>query len=101
MAFIDEYDFDLLKNEAENLVIHEIEDQLKVNTVEMCKCNECIVDIAALALNSVKPLYRFSLLGTLYASQAMTEQSYADSVKEAVAMAIKKVQNNPSHDKRA
>jgi hypothetical protein len=31
----------------------------------------------------------------------MTEQSYADTVKEAVAMAIKKVQKNPSHDKRA
>jgi competence protein ComFB len=98
MAFIDEYDFSLLKNEAEVMIIREIEDQLKLNTVEMCKCNECIVDIAALALNTVKPLYRFSLLGTLYASQAMTEQSCSDSIKDAVARAIKKVQSNPAHD---
>jgi competence protein ComFB len=98
MAFIDEYDFSLLKNEAEVMIIREIEDQLKLNTVEMCKCNECVVDIAALALNMVKPLYRFSLLGTLYASQAMTEQSYADSIKDSVARAIKKVQSNPAHD---
>ncbi|MCL2722033.1 MAG: late competence development ComFB family protein [Treponema sp.] len=97
MAFKDEYDFDLLKNEAENLVIREIEKQID-SEHGMCKCNECIVDIAAVSLNSVKPLYRFSLLGTLYASQAMTEQAYADSVKVAVQQAIKKVKKNPAHD---
>ncbi|MCL2211567.1 MAG: late competence development ComFB family protein [Treponema sp.] len=98
MAFIDEYDFDLLKNEAEIMVIRELEQQLKSETEEMCRCNECIVDIAAVALNSIKPLYRFSLLGTLYASQAMTEQAYAESVKQAVAQAVKKVRKNPAHD---
>jgi competence protein ComFB len=98
MSFIDDYDFELLKNEAENLVIGEIENQLESESDQMCRCNECIVDIAAMALNSVKPLYRFSLLGTLYASQAMSEKAYADSVKKAVAFAIKKVKNNPAHD---
>ena len=98
MAFTDDYDFDLLKNEAENLVVREMELQLKSEPESMCRCNECVVDIAAIALNSVKPLYRFSLLGTLYASQAMTEQSYADSVKSAVSKAIDKVRRNPAHD---
>jgi len=98
MALIDEYDFHLLKNEAENMVIHEMEHQMESEPEDACRCNECIVDIAAVALNTVKPLYRFSLLGTLYASQAMTEQAYADSVKDAVAMAIKKVRENPAHD---
>jgi len=74
-----------------------MEQQLKIEG-DMCRCNDCVVDIAAIALNAVKPLYRFSLLGTLYASQAMTEQSYADSVKKAVNFAIKKVKKNPSHD---
>jgi competence protein ComFB len=98
MAFIDEYDFDLLKNEAENLVIEEIERQLQYEPEEMCRCNECIVDIAAITLNAVKPLYRFSLLGTLYASQAMTEQFYTDSVKFEVSKAIRRVRSNPGHD---
>ena len=98
MALTDEYDFDLLKNEAEVLVIREMEQQFKSMQGNMCRCNECVVDIAAIALNTVKPLYRFSLLGTLYASQAMTEQAYADSVKDAVALAIKKVKKNPAHD---
>jgi len=98
MAFIDDYNFDLLKNEAEVLVIREVEQQLKSEPEDMCRCNECVVDIAAIALNSVKPLYRFSLLGTLYASQAITEQAYAESIKDAVAKAIVKVKKNPAHD---
>ena len=98
MAFLDEYNFDLLKNEAEVLVIREMEYQLNAGHEDMCRCNECVVDIAAISLNNVKPLYRFSLLGTLYASQAVSEQAYADSVKKAVAEAIERVKNNPGHD---
>jgi len=98
MPLKDEYDFDLLKNEAEVLVVRELERQLESGNEELCRCNECIVDIAAIALNTVKPLYRFSLLGTLYASQAMSEQAYGDSVKKAVSEAIKKVKKNPGHD---
>jgi len=98
MAFADTYNFELLKNEAELLVLHELEEQIAAYGTEVCLCNECIVDMAAIALNSIKPLYRFSLLGTLYAAQAMNEQSYAESVKEAVTQAITKVRFNPSHD---
>jgi len=97
MAFIDDYDFDLLKNEAESLVINEVEKQLKLEPEETCRCNECVVDIAAIALNNVKPLYRFSLLGTLY-TQAMSKETYNKSVEKEVADAIKKVKNNPAHD---
>ena len=98
MSFEDSYDFYLLKNEAEQLVLHELESQLEAQASEICRCNECVVDMAAMALNAVKPMYRFSLLGTLYAAQAMNEQAYADSVQEAVAQAIAKVSGNPSHD---
>ena len=98
MAFADDYDFYLLKNEAEQLVLYELEAQLGVADPDMCRCNECVVDMAAMALNTVKPMYRFSLLGTLYAAQAMNEQAYADSVQQAVAQAIERVSSNPAHD---
>ena len=98
MAFADTYDFDLLKNEAEQMVLHELEQQLEGQPEDVCRCNECVVDMAAVALNTVKPLYRFSLLGTLYAAQAINEQSYAGSVQQAVAQAIEKVSKNPAHD---
>jgi len=98
MAFTDDYDFHLLKNEAEKLVINELEMQLKNVPSSVCRCNDCIIDMAAIAMNTVKPLYRYSLLGSMYTSQAMHEDSYADSVKKAVSQAITKVRKNPSHD---
>jgi len=97
MSFEKLYDFELLKNEAEQLVLRELEAQLE-GYEDVCLCNDCVVDMTAIALNSVKPLYRFSLLGSLYAAQAMNEKQYVDSVREAVRMAIEKVRNNPSHD---
>jgi competence protein ComFB len=98
MALADKYDFELLKNEAEQLVLNELEKQLAGQTEEVCRCNECVVDMAAIALNTVKPLYRFSLLGTQYASQAMSEHAYAESVQQAVTYAIARVRDNPAHD---
>jgi len=98
MALTDTYNFELLKNEAEQLVLTELERQIADYGPELCRCNECIVDMAAIALNSVKPLYRFSLLGTQYAAQAMNEQTYAESVRDAVTQAITKVRFNPAHD---
>ena len=98
MAFIDTYDFELLKNESEKLVLDELELQLAQASEEICRCNECIVDMAAMALNNVRPLYRFSILGTLYAAQAKNEPVYADTIQQAVAQAISKVSSNPSHD---
>jgi competence protein ComFB len=99
MAFIDEYDFDgILRNEAEKLVITELGRQLDEYPAAICHCRDCVVDMAAVALNNVKPLYRVSLLGAQYASRAMEEDGYARTVKNAVCQAIEKVRKNPSHD---
>ena len=98
MAFINDYDFEHLKNEAENLVINDLDRQLESFPEPICKCNDCVLDMAAIALNMVKPLYRVSLLGTLYTSTAMDEKAYGTSVREAVFRAIEKVRKNPSHE---
>jgi competence protein ComFB len=98
MAFIDDYDFEPLVNEAEKLVLTELGRQLENRNVPLCTCNECVMDMAAMALNAVKPLYRVSLLGTLYASRAMDEKGYASSIREAVFNAIERVRKNPGHE---
>jgi len=99
MAFADEYDFHLLKNEAEQFVLQELERQIvAIEDEEFCRCGDCVLDMAAMAFNSVKPLYRFSLLGSLYAAQAKSEDAYVQSVRDAVRQAIEKVRANPSHD---
>ena len=101
MAFMDNYNFDLLKNEAETLVLKELGRQLESYPEPICRCNDCIVDMAAMALNAVKPLYRVSLLGSLYTSHAMDEKEYATKVRESVFNAIEQVRKNPSHDVEA
>ena len=100
MALSATYDFDFLKNEAENLVINELGRQLDIFSEPICLCNDCVLDMAAIALNTVKPLYRVSLLGTLYTATAMSEDTYASSVRDAVYLAIEKVRKNPSHEPR-
>ncbi len=99
MAFANDYDFDLLVNEAEKLVLAELEGQLASRESEkICLCEDCVLDMATFALNAVKPLYRVSLLGSLYAAHAMDEAAYAETVRKAVSSAIDKVKANPSHD---
>jgi competence protein ComFB len=101
MGLTDNYDFDYLKNEAETLVIKELERQLKTYSEPFCHCNDCVLDMAAITLNTVKPLYRVSLLGSLYTANAMDEKTYASSVRDAVFNAIERVRKNPSHEIQA
>ena len=88
MKLIELYDFSIINNEAFNLVIDEMENQL---TDEEKEDNEdFIIDVATYALNQVKPAYRATLLGKLY-TQSLKESAYMDSVRKAVKEAIKKL----------
>jgi competence protein ComFB len=97
MGLKDEYDFENLINEAESLVLRELETQL-AGAEETCTCQDCVLDMAAFALNNVKPYYRVSLMGTLYARATTDQSEYGREIKKAVQEAIKKVRANPSHD---
>ncbi|MDR2097630.1 MAG: late competence development ComFB family protein [Spirochaetaceae bacterium] len=97
MAGIEGYDFQNLSNVAEKIVLNELGRQLDGWNLDICKCNDCVVDMAAMALNSVKPLYRCSLLGELYTAEAKNDAVYAKSVQKAVRLAIEKVSLNPGH----
>jgi competence protein ComFB len=98
MGIRDEYDFGVLVNEAERMVTDELERNLAARgDATICLCNDCVLDMAAFALNALKPVYRVSLLGTMYA-QAMDEGGYAQQVRAAVNTAIDKVHANPGHD---
>ncbi|MDR1470127.1 MAG: late competence development ComFB family protein [Spirochaetaceae bacterium] len=98
MTALDQYDFENLKNESETHVFNELAAQLEAVPQEVCRCNDCIGDMAAIALNRVVPKYRWSLLGGLYTASAMNDEKYRTSVEKAVREAIAIVRNNPSHD---
>lgn len=98
MSFFDIYDFELLKNDAEVLVIETLEKMLAEDIEnKICKCQDCVLDMATYALNKVKPSYHSSLKGKIY-SQRLVEGEYAEELKKIVREAIKKVSSNPSHD---
>ena len=96
MSLKDQYDFENLVNEAERLVFSELDNQLKEYN-NICKCQDCVMDMAAYALNHIKPYYRVSLMGAIYA-HSIDSTEYAQQVKKAVKEAIKKISSNPSHD---
>jgi competence protein ComFB len=93
MGLRDTCDFDSLRNEAERLVIDEMERQLEERD-RVPRDQETLLDIAALALNHVPPFYNVSLLGKLYAS-SIDRTDYARKVRKAVSDAIRKVLANP------
>ncbi|MCP5514241.1 MAG: late competence development ComFB family protein [Spirochaetales bacterium] len=95
MGLNEMYNFDYLKNEAEELVKEILEREMKLDK-KICGCQDCVLDIVGFALNNIKPLYKTSLKGTLYASASVPEK-YIEAVEEAVKFAIEKVKNNPSH----
>lgn len=94
MAFQDKYDFSLLVNEKERFVVTELEAQLKVRT-EVCRCQECVLDMVALALNHTKPVYRVTLLGSIYATAE--DENLQQEIADAVRLAVEKIYVNPSH----
>lgn len=95
MSLPDKLHFDALVNEAEALVFEEMRRQLPAHP-EMCTCEDCLTDIAAHALNHVRPRYRASLLDRVTA--AGDAAAYAREVHRAVAEAIARIQAHPSHD---
>ena len=97
MALLDVHDLEFLENEAEQIVLNELERQLEYLPEYVCTCRECVLDITALALNSIKPLYRVHLMGKIYTKMAVDERAYAESVRKAVLNAIEKVHENPFH----
>ena len=93
MAIRDEYHLEDLKNIAEDLVIDQMEIQLKTKHPEIVITEDLVLDIAAYSLNMIKPMYRVNLLGRMYAP-AFSEM-YHNEIVDAVEKAIGKVVGHP------
>lgn len=93
MALRDMYHLEELKNIAEDLVIDQMEIQLKEKHPDLVITEDLVMDVAAFALNLVKPMYRVNLLGRMYAP--VFSELYHDEIVDAVEKAISKVVGNP------
>ncbi len=76
-----------------------LEDLLKVPSLEICKCERCILDIKALALNKLPPKYVVTRRGEVFAKLDIFRNQIRVDVLKAVVESIEIVKKNPSHDK--
>lgn len=86
----------MLKNYMEIAVEMVLNDILKEKELK-CRCEKCLNDIKAIALNNLKPMYVVSDEGVLFTKlHELSIQFKADIIRE-LAMAIKMVGDNPRH----
>ena len=97
MSLVDVHDLEYLVNEAEKIVLNEVERQLSSLPNYICTCRECVLDVIALALNSIKPLYRVTLIGKIFTGTVINEETYKNNIRNVVFKAIEKVHKNPYH----
>ncbi|MCF6465628.1 late competence development ComFB family protein [Clostridium sp. Cult2] len=86
-----------LRNLMEDEVLYAINRILK-DKEDICTCNKCKLDIAALTLNNLKPKYVVTEKGELYGKvNTLNYQFDADLITEIVK-AIEIVRNEPRHE---
>ncbi len=91
---IDFHDIDELKNRNEEKVWMAIEQQLDKDS-SLCRCRDCILDAAAIALNSLPPRYH---VYTFHEGGGRAEdEGLLEEARKAVGEAFKKVTKRPHH----
>ncbi len=86
-----------LSNIAEQLIWQEI-DNVLLQKPNACRCDKCRADIAAYALNKVKPQYVVSRKGEVYARTQSLQNSYRVGLLVAITEAVEIVTAYPRHD---
>lgn len=85
----------MLKNYMEDVVFG-LMAQVTDN-MDICKCEKCTLDIAAITLNNLQPKYVVNDKGELYSKvNNFRSQSEIDVIKEITKSAMI-VKNNPKH----
>lgn len=87
----------LLKNYMEEAVQNTMEEIL-AHREDVCKCERCLMDIKALALNKLPPKYVVTRKGYVYTKVNELVNQFKADITVAIAKAIKVVRENPRHD---
>ena len=84
-----------LKNHMEVIVSEKVNDLLSGS--DCCTCNDCVLDIMAIALNELPSMYVVSDKGKLFSQVKYSKNQEDITVVTAVTRAIKVVQDRPKH----
>ncbi len=87
----------MLVNLMEEEVIHVLDSVLS-EMDDVCKCDKCRIDMAAIALNHLRPNYVVSEKGEVYSKANNMSYQFKTDIVLAVTNAIETVKENPKHD---
>ena len=85
-----------IKNYMEEIVFGQMKEVL--NDINVCTCDKCILDIAAIALNDLPPKYIVTEKGELYSKINTLSQQFEVDVVAAITKAAVLVKRKPRHD---
>lgn len=85
----------VIKNYMEEVVLNLMDDVL--DDINMCKCEACVMDIAALALNDLPPKYIATEKGELYSKVNSLKNQFEVDVIAALTKAAVLVKRSPRH----
>lgn len=86
-----------LKNYTEVLISNMMQSIL-ANYDDICKCEKCILDMKALALNSLPPHYIVTEEGEIFSKIELTlNNQEVINITASLTEAIEKVSKNPKH----
>ena len=66
--------------------------------MNICMCDNCLADIAALTLNELPPKYVVTRKGHLYTKLKIFEQQFGVDITTEVMKSAKHISENPRHD---
>ncbi|MDY6821832.1 MAG: late competence development ComFB family protein [Deferribacterota bacterium] len=93
MSKINFYDLDNIRNVNENRVWRLLSGYIDEHN-DVCSCRDCILDIACITLNNIKPHYQVT-------DEKIEKRSYEkvtdEEILEEINKAVKIVQKNPHH----
>lgn len=85
-----------IKNYMEEIVFSMIKEVLE--DINVCSCDKCILDIAAIALNDLPSRYIVSEKGELYSKINSLRQQFEVDVISAITKAAVLVKRSPRHE---
>jgi len=85
-----------IKNYMEEIVYNQMKDILC--DINMCKCEKCLMDVAAIALNDLPSKYIVTEKGELYSKINALSQQFEVDVVSAITKAAVLVKRRPRHD---
>ncbi len=90
----------LIKNYMEEAVQNTM-DEILAHREDICKCERCLMDIKALALNHLPPKYVVTRKGYVYTKVNELINQFRADITVAVTRAIRVVREKPRHGEEA